>query len=344
MKKIYSVLAICGLVLFSVGSLSAQKNIKIDGRITLKSNDTIEGTIEEFVEGKIKDKIYYKEKGGEESFVLIKDIESLIYEDGLRYQSIDIDGETIFVKKMIEGAVDLVHHIDSKSERYFIINEDRTIVYSKQSKNKENKSLEVIEKINAEDKQNPSFRACKKEVKSPTKMKGLVLKDYVTNLNNCLPSEVKRYPTRRIVHQLALIVGPSFLDLKGYGKPLSLGFIYNRTFSNFSRKTSVLLKGHYLYISGEKSNIVCVPLVAGLSQKFLLGPVQPYAYFGVGVSAVREFDKEEQEAVIDILPTLDLGAGIDIPINAQLSIKTEMSLASLLAYSIGLVYNIRTTK
>ncbi len=245
---------------------------------------------------------------------------------------------------MLEGEVDLVHHIDPNNERYFIVNEDRTVVYTKKNKNKENRSLEVIEKINAEEKKNSSFRTCKKATKDPTKMRQSILMDYVKSLNNCLDSEVKQYPTKRIVHQLALIGGPALLDLRDYGKPFSIGLIYSRTFSNFGRKTSMLLKTHYIYSSEEGDNFVCVPFVAGVNQKILLGAVQPYAYFGIGLSLLYGTDNETQEKGLGILPTIDLGVGIDIPINTQLSIKTEISAASLLAYSIGIVYNIQGVK
>lgn len=84
-------------------NLSAQKFVKyVNGQIELKSNEVIEGAIQTFVEERIDGKIYYK-TGDEEAFVLVKDIVSLTFEDGISYKTLEIDEDVILVKKNARG-------------------------------------------------------------------------------------------------------------------------------------------------------------------------------------------------------------------------------------------------
>lgn len=340
---------------FTLDNAIGQKFEKYkQGYLVLESNDTIKGKILYLSESVKYEEIGVLKRGTEEQ-VSINEIKKIKYKDGLSYEKKEVNGKIYLAKNILKGGVSLYKTVPGKDRTYLIEKENNTLFLSGKKSNKnqsnnnqQNVTNEQIREVRFSQAQIDTslvkvYDDCSDLILSKYKLSQGFLKKHVEKINTCLGTNVKTFPTRRLIHQFSLLGGRTITNRETFNIDLCLSLKYNLYFSNTSRKLSLFARLNYLESEFKRDLSV---FVVGCSYKFSIKKIQPYFSIGTGLArgnSTLSGGNDPFGKRTGAFP-YELGIGVEVPISYRLSIVLDSSLSTIFTSVIGVAYNIRSTK
>ncbi|MEO1517518.1 MAG: hypothetical protein AAFV95_21015 [Bacteroidota bacterium] len=329
--KTVLLMIVIGLLLHPITSWG-QKNLNFHrGTITLQSQESLSGLVQDVTSIKKKrTSIYLIKEGGQKMEIDLSDVQAIQYDDGIQYRRIQGKEEAVLTQVLVEGRQSLFFRQDGKVTSFYLSSKEKLVVASEDREKEAEERFQVFERNFPE--KDADFEKCNDLLKG-YKVQERFLRQKVTKTNDCLQAKVTNLPSRRIREEFAILGGRLLGDIiETTSYPLAWGIAYNRLLPR--GKFSVMTKFNTVF-NAEVEGDVFLSLVGGLRYKFVHGPIEPFVYFTSGLFYEEEVFIRERKINAN---GFELGAGLDISLGERLALRTEWNGGILSYVSLGIVY------